>query len=219
MFAGFNLTFAPMHWLGLQGMVRRTAYYPPEAGFDFWNLVSTVGAFIIAAGVLVFMFNWWRSKKHGQPSGIDPWDARTVEWMTPNPTPEYNFGVSPEVTSLDHFWHTKYDEDEEGRPVRRADAEETLEELVETGVDPPHPIHLPAPSYYPVLFASGIPLVGWGIIFHTSLVGKLLILVGALVIASAAFGWSMEPLEEPHDEHDDEHSGEAAGSGYSSYGS
>ena len=213
MFAGFNLTFAPMHWLGLQGMVRRTAYYPPEAGFDFWNLVATVGAFIIAAGVLIFMYNWWRSKKHGEPSGVDPWDARTVEWTTPNPTPEYNFGVAPTVTSLDDFWHKKYAEDSEGRPVRRPEAEETIDDLMETGVNPPHPIHLPAPSYYPILLAAGIPLVGWGIIYHTSFVGKLLILIGVLVVASAAFGWSMEPLEEPHDEHDDS---EPSGGGYSS---
>src|SRR5918996_4866003 len=104
MFIGFNLTFAPMHWLGLQGMVRRTWKYPLEAGLEFWNLMETIGAFIIAAAILVFMYNWYHSRRHGEPSGLDPWDARTIEWTTPNPTPEYNFAQAPVVTRLDHFW-------------------------------------------------------------------------------------------------------------------
>src|SRR5690606_7576619 len=104
MLIGMNLTFAPMHWLGLQGMVRRTWKYPEEAGLQTWNQVETVGAFIIALSILVFMYNWWRSKTHGEPSGLDPWDARTIEWMTPHPTPEYNFAVPPVVESLDDFW-------------------------------------------------------------------------------------------------------------------
>ena len=75
MFIGMNLTFGPMHWLGLQGMVRRTWLYPEEAGLGPWNMVATVGAFIIAVSVLVFMVNWMYSKRRGRPAPADPWDA------------------------------------------------------------------------------------------------------------------------------------------------
>jgi cytochrome c oxidase subunit I len=198
-FIGFNLTFAPMHWLGLQGMVRRTWKYAPEAGLETWNVAVSIGAFIIAAAILVFIYNWYHSRRHGEPSGLDPWDARTIEWTIPNPTPEWNFGVSPVVSRLDDFWHQKYDEDEEGRPVRRPDAEEVLQRHEDEGLNPPAPIHLPAPSYFPFFLALGIPLAFYGIIYHTSVFGKALILIGAVIMLSAVIGWAIEPLEEPED--------------------
>ncbi len=73
-----------MHWLGLQGMVRRTWKYAPEMGLEGWNQVVTAGAFIIALAMLVFMYNWRKSRRRGTVAGMDPWDARTIEWMTPN---------------------------------------------------------------------------------------------------------------------------------------
>ena len=90
MLIGFNLTFGPMHILGLQGMSRRIWTYDDGLGFNFWNLVSTIGAFLIAVSILVFMVNVVRSrsKAKGQPSvGPDPWDSRSLEWMTPSPVP------------------------------------------------------------------------------------------------------------------------------------
>ncbi len=201
MLIGFNLTFAPMHWLGLQGMVRRTWKYAPETGLQPWNLAATVGAFIIAAAILVFMYNWRHSKNHGEPSGLDPWDARTLDWTMPNPTPEYNFGVPPVVESLDDFWRQKYTQDNEGRPVRRPEADEVIARLEDSGLNPPEPIHLPNPSYFPILMAAGIPLVFYGIIYHLQPWGKALIVIGALISLSALIGWSMEPLEEEHEPH------------------
>jgi cytochrome c oxidase subunit I len=167
-------------------------------------MVVTVGAFIIALSVLVFMWNWRKSRRRGLLAGMDPWDARTIEWMTPNPTPEHNFTEPPTVTKLDHFWHLKYDEDAEGRPMRRAEANDLLERLDEEGRNPRQAIHLPNPSYFPIIAALGIPLAFYGIIYHTSVAGKALIVVGALVTLSALIGWGMEPLEEHHDEHEDE---------------
>lgn len=196
-FIGFNLTFAPMHWLGLQGMVRRTWKYAPETGLEPWNLVVTIGAFIIALSILVFMFNWMVSKRRGEPSGLDPWDARTIEWSIPNPTPEYNFAVVPEVTRLDDFWHKKYDEDDEGRAVRKPDADEILARMEYEGLNPASPIHLPAPSYFPILMAAGIPVMFYGVIYHQSLLGKIAIVLGAFVSLAALIGWGIEPLEEP----------------------
>jgi cytochrome c oxidase subunit 1 len=200
MFIGFNTTFAPMHWLGLQGMVRRTWKYAPETGLEPWNIVVTIGAFIIATGVSVFMYNWWHSRRHGEDSGLDPWDARTVEWTIPNPTPEYNFGVSPVISKLDHFWHLKYDQDDEGRAVRKDDADEIVAELEHVGLNPPEPIPLPNPSYFPLLMAAGFPLMFYGVIYHTTAWGKALIAIGAVISLAAVIGWAIEPLEEPHDE-------------------
>ncbi|CAN5777402.1 cytochrome c oxidase subunit I [soil metagenome] len=206
MFVGFNLTFGPMHWLGLQGMVRRTWKYAPEMGLEPWNLAATVGAFIIAASILVFMFNWWNSRRRGEASGLDPWDARTVEWTIPNPTPEYNFAVSPVIESLDDFWRQKYDEDDEGRAVRRPEADQLIADLEHVGNNPPEPIHLPNPSYFPALMAVGLPLIAWGIIYHEALWGLALMVVGALTAISALIGWAIEPLEDEHPHHGEDSS-------------
>ncbi len=198
MLLGFNLTFGPMHWLGLQGMVRRTWKYAPETGLEPWNLAVTVGAFIIALSIFIFMINWFTSRRRGRESGLDPWDARTIEWMAPNPTPEYNFAVPPVVTSLDHFWHLKYQEDVEGRAVRVADADEIVANIEHEQLNPSSPIHLPNPSYFPFFFALGLPLMFYGVIYHRTPWGKALILVGLVISLAAIIGWAMEPLEEPH---------------------
>ena len=192
---GFNMTFGPMHWLGLNGMVRRTWVYANEAELAQWNMVVTVGAFIIAVGVAVFMANWMYSKRNGPKPGMDPWDARTLEWTIPGPTPNYNFGVSPVVTSLDDFWHKKYSEDSEGRPVRRPEADTLLAELEETGLNPPAPIHLPAPSYYPFVVGVAIPLIGYGVIYKDQAFGIPLALIGMLILVGSFVGWGVEPLE------------------------
>ena len=85
MLVGFNLTFAPMHILGLNGMPRRTYRYDAGLGWDFWNLIATIGAFLIAASVVVFIYNLVKSKRSGAPAGNDPWDGRTLEWSISSP--------------------------------------------------------------------------------------------------------------------------------------
>jgi cytochrome c oxidase subunit 1 len=192
MMIGFNLTFGPMHWLGLQGQVRRTWVYAEETNLAFWNLIVSVGAFIIALSILVFMANWIYSRRKGPEAGFDPWDARTIEWSIPSPTPVWNFSKAPEVKSLDDFWHMKYDEDEEGRPVKRDTTDALLLELEEEGLNPKEDIELPNPSYFPIILASGLPFLGYAVIYKSlplAIVGVLLILIGS-------FGWGTEPLEE-----------------------
>ena len=87
LFAGFNLTFFPQHYLGAIGMPRRIYTYGPGRGWEFWNLVSTVGAFGIALSILMFFVIAVRSLRHGAPAPADPWDGRTLEWRIPSPPP------------------------------------------------------------------------------------------------------------------------------------
>ena len=200
MFFGMNLTFGPMHWLGLQGMVRRTWVYSADTGLGPWNMVVTIGSFVIATSILVFMFNWTWSKRKGEIAPNDPWDARTLEWTIPSPTPEYNFGVKPTVTVLDDFWHQKYDEDDEGRAVRRPEADELVDQLIEANGNPETEIRLPAPSYFPIIAGFGMMLLAYGIIYHTRPWGIPLIVIGILMLVASLLGWGGEPVEEVHED-------------------
>ena len=192
MLIGFNLTFAPMHILGLQGMPRRIDTWSAGMGWELWNLVSSVWAFVIAASTLVFMWNAVRSAARGREAGADPWDARTLEWSIPSPPPHYNFAEVPHVHARDDFWHRKYSEDRTGRPVPVvAGAADTEEHAEGHDEEEGHGIHMPDPSYFPLLAAAGLPLIAYGLIFHWSLA-----VLGALLTMGGLFGWSLEPVAE-----------------------
>src|SRR2546421_3725874 len=163
---GFNLTVFPLHVLGLTGMPRRTYRYPSGMGWDLGNQLATIGAFIIALSVLVFFVNIIKTAKRGEPAGADPWDARTLEWSTPSPPPEYNFAEVPIVTHRDEFWHRKYTEDDEGRLLKlpAGGAVEVAEHEHPAEFDP-HSIHMPSPSDWPLIFAFSLPILGYGFVF------------------------------------------------------
>ena len=99
MFIGFNLTFFPMHLLGMLGMQRRIASYPVETGFLPLNVLATSGAFLLGFSVLVMLINFRRSLRFGPPAGPDPWRANTLEWLPTSPPPPYNFRDLPGVES------------------------------------------------------------------------------------------------------------------------
>ncbi len=91
MLLGFNITFFPMHILGLEGMPRRIFDYSPTRGWGPMNLLATIGAFLIATSVLTFIVNVYVSARHKVMAGDDPWEANTLEWATSSPPPSYNF--------------------------------------------------------------------------------------------------------------------------------
>jgi cytochrome c oxidase subunit 1 len=210
MVLGFNMTFGPMHILGLQGMPRRMQTYDDAMGLNFWNFIATIGAFILAVSTVLVLVNAWAShrkwKAAGRPDvGADPWDGRTLEWSIQSPAPEHNFDTDPIVTSLDDLWHRKYIEDEHGKIRRVA----TGEELAQPGNG--EGVHLPAPSYWPILLAASLPMIGYGIMFTLWLT-----IPGGLLFVLGMYGWSLEPADDldlPHD-HDDDNDLAGAGAGH-----
>jgi cytochrome c oxidase subunit I+III len=104
LFIGFNVAFFPMHLTGLLGMPRRVYTYDADLGWGTLNMISTVGAFIIAAGVLVFLINLIWSARRGEKASDNPWQADTLEWATPTPMPQYGFRKLPFVQSRHPLW-------------------------------------------------------------------------------------------------------------------
>jgi cytochrome c oxidase subunit I len=174
-----------MHILGLGGMIRREYTYPEGLGLTFWNQVATVGAYLIALSILVFIVNAVATQLKAKGlANEDPWDARTLEWSMSCPPPIYNFAEIPVVHSLDEFWHRKYAEDKEGRLVRVPAGASDHEEHPAEG----HGIHLPSPSFWPLVASVGLPIIGYGVLYSWWLIGA-----GAIVSVVGFMGWAMEP--------------------------
>jgi heme/copper-type cytochrome/quinol oxidase subunit 3 len=103
-FVGFNLTFFIQHVLGLLGMPRRVWTYPDLPHWGTYNMMSTVGAYLLGAGVLVFLYNVIASFRRGRAAGNNPWNAWTLEWATSSPPPEENFRLVPPITGRRPLW-------------------------------------------------------------------------------------------------------------------
>ncbi|EOS54519.1 cytochrome aa3 quinol oxidase subunit I [Paenibacillus barengoltzii] len=104
----FNVTFMPLFFLGLKGMTRRMYTYSESTGFGPLNLIASIGAVGLAIGFIVLVYNiYWSFRYAERDKTGDPWNARTLEWSTHSPVPEYNFAVVPKVDSLDPFWVLK----------------------------------------------------------------------------------------------------------------
>lgn len=204
MFLGMNLTFFPMHWLGVQGMPRRIYTYDDSQGWATWNMVVTLGLFVLVISFVFFVANMLMSMVTGERASDDPWDGSTLEWAMSSPPPVYNFATIPVVTSRIPLWSKKYPEvyggDDHGvHGVEQPDmaGEHAREHLVPGAHGDSHEfdahhhddaIHLPNPSYWPLVAALGIAIAFGGFLVSYIMVG-----VGVAMTVIGIFSWALEP--------------------------
>jgi cytochrome c oxidase subunit 1 len=171
-FVGMNLTFFPMHFLGVAGMPRRIYTYDSGLGWGFWNMVATIGVYTLAVGMLVFVANFFRALRQPATAPDNPWGGATLEWATSSPPPEHDFDVIPAVRDRDPLW---YDRDHGIAPA----------------APPEHlHIHMPPPSYYPLVLGVGILLVGIGVLSSLAVTA-----LGVVVGFYATWAWILEPTD------------------------
>jgi len=181
-FIAMNLTFFPMHFSGMLGMPRRIYTYDSGQGWDTFNLMSSIGSYMLVVSTLIFVYNFFKSRKSGEISGSNPWEAGTLEWTIPSPPPEYNFAVLPNVTSRYPLWEG----DETDMESARLNSQEgkTAEELG---------IVLPYPTIKPMFVAGGMIVMFLGLITT-----KALIFIGAALMVVSLYSWLLAPLEPEH---------------------
>jgi cytochrome c oxidase subunit 1 len=178
-FVGFNFTFFPMHIVGLLGMPRRVFTYGPDLGWNTWNLIETIGAFIIAASIVIVLVNLITSLQSGELAGNDPWDGHTLEWTTTSPPPTYNFAVIPTVHSRRPFWDQKHPGASNEKP-----APVNSDTVTETHATP----HVPEGSFYPLVIAFGLLVFFFGLLYMVVPV----IIPGVIIAFAGIIGWVRE---------------------------
>jgi cytochrome c oxidase subunit I+III len=201
MFVGFNLTFFPMHILGLHGMPRRVYTYQPNLGWGDLNLLATGGGVLLTLGVLVFIVNALVSLRAGEAAGANPWDAATLEWATSSPPPSYNFLHPPTVAGRDTLWEQPADQ-----PVVTGLRSDTRQVLVTRVLDaePDLKVEFPDSSIWPLLAALATTTM-----FIASIFTPWAVPVGMLPIFVTLTGWfwpkkrqaEERPAEEVRKEH------------------
>jgi heme/copper-type cytochrome/quinol oxidase subunit 1 len=203
-FVFFNVTFMPMHWTGLLGMPRRVYTYGPDLGVTELNQMSTVGAIGLGVSVLLFVINLFSSLRSGEIAPDDPWDGATLEWSIPSPPPVYNFARIPTVHSRDAWWAMKHPERMHLDPIEvtplaggPGHATERAHQVVATAAPEAAPpvIHMPSPSFWPLLCALGLSIMATGLLLADSF-GPVTIpifaILGLLLLIGSIYGWSFE---------------------------
>jgi cytochrome c oxidase subunit I+III len=180
-FTGFNLTFFPMHILGLQGMPRRVYTYPAAMGWGTLNLLASVGAGIIALALTIYLINVIVSLRVGAAAADNPWDAADLEWATSSPPPVYNFSPQPTVGSRDPLWHPELDP-----PFIVGLNPERCEVLVTHLLDaePDHRFPTPGPSIWPLLAA-----IATTVLFIWSIFSPWGVVWGSIPLFITLVGW------------------------------
>jgi cytochrome c oxidase subunit I+III len=194
-FLGFNAAFFPMHISGLLGMPRRIYTYDPGLGWDVWNLLSTLGSYVLAAGIFVVLVAWIHAVRAGKPAGPNPWNADTLEWATSSPPEHYNFVQLPVVRSREPLWDQPELRDiGERAHDRRLALDEGHETLGTTVLDADPETLLPMPegSYAPVALAGGLAAAFTGLLVQL----VPLIALGVAVSVGAILAWFK--MEEEH---------------------
>jgi cytochrome c oxidase subunit I len=180
-FLGFQLGFAPMHWAGILGMPRRVYTYPAGLGLEQVNLLATIGAFVLALGVLLFAINALGSLRFGGAAGPNPWDAAGLEWATTSPPPSYNFAHIPVVQGRSPLWDNR-----NHLPVmtglRVDDREVLLTTVMEAKPDLREPS--PLPSIWPLVAALATATM-----FISSIFTPWAVVLGAVPTAAALIAW------------------------------
>ncbi|MFN2490189.1 MAG: cytochrome c oxidase subunit I [Actinomycetota bacterium] len=188
MFGGFNLAFFPQHILGLLGMPRRVYTYETGLGWDVFNLLSTIGAFVLGLGVLVTVVNFLRSLRRGEPAGDDPWRGETLEWATTSPPPHYNFTTVPTVRSREPVWD-QTDLRDGAQPQHRGGyaLEEGHETLATSMLDatPQAIVHMPHASPWPFMLTVAMTVLFYGVLLDSFYVFG----AGAVGTAVGIAGW------------------------------
>jgi len=180
-FVGFNLTFFPMHNLGLHGMPRRVYTYLPTMGWNNLNMLSTVGAYVLGVGVLLFMANAVISLRSGAIAGDNPWGSFSLEWFTSSPPPPYNFLYLPTTRDRYEIWTMADDQ-----PLVTGFRPDRREVLITKLMDafPDHKIETPRPTIWPTLLAGA---TGIGVI--TAIFTPWGVPLGMLLAGIALTGW------------------------------
>jgi cytochrome c oxidase subunit 1 len=164
-------------------MPRRVYTYADGQGWDLWNLIETAGAFMIAVGALIFVINIINSLRGKPTASGDPWDGQTLEWATSSPPPVYNFATMLPVNSPRPFWDAKY-----GPHSEFADNPKNID-LSGGGTAN---IHLPNPSFWPIVLAFGLTVALVGVLFGPE-TGWLIIPVGLVILSAGFIGWLAQP--------------------------
>lgn len=188
MFTGFNVTFLPMHFTGLRGMPRRVFTYPEGLGFDALNLLSSIGAFVLAAGFAIFVWDLVRPKSRQPYSERNPWGAGTLEWLQEMASQPWGFRSLPEIDSRYPLWdQPNFQRDvDEGR-FYMPDAEELKRELMVTTIIDAQPVQclrVPGPTFLTLIaavFTGGVFLFPIFKMWWATAVSAALLL-GALVV-------------------------------------
>jgi cytochrome c oxidase subunit I+III len=181
MFAGFNLTFFPMHRLGLHGMPRRIYTYQAMTGWGTLNVLASVGALLMACAVVLFLVDTVRALRAGEAASDNPWDAGTLEWATSSPPPHSNFLRPPTVGGREPLWENPPDQ-----PIvvgLRSDVRDVLLTHV-LDAEPDHRVEFPDPSIWPLLTA--IATTG---LFIGSIFTPWAVVYGAVPVFITMVGW------------------------------
>jgi heme/copper-type cytochrome/quinol oxidase subunit 1 len=187
MFIGFNVGFFPMHITGLLGMPRRIYTYPEGMGWDTLNLIITIGSYVMAAGMLLFIVNVFYSLRRGEIAGPNPWDAATLEWSTPSPPPPYNFVVIPTLASRTPLWEDRLNEGPYRSELNQGMPLDHAKEVLGTSSLDAQPnviLRMPEDSIVPLLLAialtllfAGLIVKAWWLVISCFAIGLMLQLV------------------------------------------
>lgn len=195
MFAGFNLGFFPMHIAGLLGMPRRIYTYPADLGWNTVNLVTSLGSFLFAAGVLLFAVNVALSLKRGRKAGNNPWDAATLEWSMPSPPPPYNFVVIPSIASRHPLWEQRLREGTGTSSLKEGLLLDHGRETIGTSAldaEPDVILRMPGDTLAPFLLTVATTGLFVGLLLHSWWTGG--ISIAGIILATLIWLWPQGAL-------------------------